>query len=278
MFPSIYFLGKVILEEEKMGLSKVRRTINKPLGLLGFRVERVSNQTNLYTYLEWLELRHGVTITSVFDIGALVGTWSTELASKLSSRPQFFLFEPNSHHEAQLRATGHRSFCVLLAGSERWIDFYSINGTGDSIFRENSEHYEQVEPHKVFSRTLDSVCDEFDLPSPTLIKLDTQGSEISVLKGAVNIIQSVSLLYLELPILRYNSGAPTLDQYIEYITSVGFLPVGLFEIHIANGALAQVDILFMSQNLFLRVYGDKSLRAAQALTNQDQYWTEVDPT
>jgi len=89
--------------------------------------------------------------------------------------------------------------------------------------------------------------------------VNTQGSEIAILQGAQQTLQGVSLLYLELPILRYNKGAPTFTEYIEYLSSISFLPVALFEIHSLNGALVQVDILFMSQELHSKVYGCKNL-------------------
>jgi len=270
------------VQEEKMVnlRSALKRTANKFLGLAGFQVERLNNeshpvphinQSSLASYLNWLELKHGLACEVVFDIGAHVGAWSTDLARELTFEPQFFLFEPNSNHESHLQATGYPSFCELLAESERWIDFYSINGTGDSIFRENSKYYEHVAPNRIYSRTLDSVCEEFDLPSPTLIKLDTQGSELAVLRGSPRTLPGVSLLYLECPFLRYNEGSPSLDQYIEYTSSIGFLPVGLFEVHISNGVLVQVDILFMSQNLFSRVNGEQSLAAALLLQNPNRH-------
>lgn len=172
----------------------LKRTANKFLGVTGFQVERLNNESNLVpqmnwinlaSYLNWLELKHGVPCESVFDIDVHVGAWSTDLAEHLSIETQFFLFEPDSKHGSHLQATGYPSFCVLLADPERWIDFYSIDGTGDSIFRENSKHYEHVAPNQIYSRTLDSVCEEFDLPSPTLIKLDTQGSELASWEGCV---------------------------------------------------------------------------------------------
>lgn len=49
---------------------------------------------------------------------------------------------------------------------------------------------------------------------------------------------------------------------MEHISSINFLPVGLFEIHISHGVLVQVDILFMSQELFSKIYGNKDLAIA----------------
>lgn len=242
----------------KYALNRSRRTFH-------LRDESLEDAKDLRSYLAILELRHKVRFTSVFDVGAHLGTWSTSLAGAFLDIPQFFLFEPNIKHKLQLQATGLPNFCVLLADSERWIDFYSIDGTGDSVFPENSKHYEKIKPKQVFARTLDSVCAEFELPSPTLIKLDTQGSEIAILKGGQQILRGVSLLYLEIPLVRYNGGAPSFDEYMEYISSIDFLPVGLFEIHISHGVLVQVDILFMSQELFSRIYGIKDLDIALKL-------------
>jgi FkbM family methyltransferase len=242
----------------KYALNKSRRTFR-------LRDENLEAARDLRSYLSILELRYKVRFTSVFDIGAHQGTWSTSLAGAFLNTPNFFLFEPNVKHKSQLQATGFPNFCVLLAESEHWIDFYSINGTGDSVFPENSKHYENIRPQQLLSRTLDSVCEEFELSPPTLIKLDTQGSEISILKGGQQTLQGVSLLYLEIPVLHYNGGAPSFDQYMEYISSINFLPVGLFEIHISHGVLVQVDILFMSQELFSEVYGNKDLDIALKL-------------
>lgn len=242
-----------------------KRVLNKFRKNFGLRKTNLEDAGDLRGYIALLELKYKIHFTTVFDIGAHTGTWSTSLAGAFFDQPQFILFEPNISHKSQLEETGYPIYNVLLADTERWIDFYSITGTGDSIFPENSQHYELVKPQQLLARTLDSVCDEFDLPAPTLMKLDTQGSEISILKGARRTLMGVSLLYLEIPVLQYNEGAPSFDEYIEYITSIGFLPVGLFEIHMSHGVLIQVDILFMSQQLFSRIYGNQNLEIVQKL-------------
>lgn len=246
-------------------LQTVKRDLNKSRKIFSLRQTKLEDAKDLRSYIELLELKYKVQFNSVFDIGAHTGTWSTSLSGAFFDQPQFFLFEPNIKHKSQLEATGYPIFNVLLADSEGWVDFYSIAGTGDSIFPENSNHYKSVKPQQLLARTLDSVCDEFDLPTPTLIKLDTQGSEISILKGARRTLMDVNLLYLEVPVLQYNEGAPSFDEYINYITSIGFLPVGLFEIHISHGVLIQVDVLFMSLQLFSRIYGNQELEIAQQL-------------
>ena len=65
-------------------------------------------------------------------------------------------------------------------------------------------------------------------PQPDLIKIDTQGSELDILKGAENTIKGVKHLIVELQHVQYNIGAKLVDESIEYIFSLGFelVPTG----------------------------------------------------
>ena len=43
-----------------------------------------------------------------------------------------------------------------------------------------------------------------NLKLPNFIKIDTQGSEIDILKGSKNTLKNCNLIYLETPIIEYN--------------------------------------------------------------------------
>jgi hypothetical protein len=58
--------------------------------------------------------------------------------------------------------------------------------------------------------------------------MDVQGAELDILKGAVQTLQSVTDVILELQVVEYNKGAPLRDQVIEYMNSVGFDCLGIF--------------------------------------------------
>jgi len=94
-----------------------------------------------------------------------------------------------------------------------------------------------------------------NLPNPDFIKLDVQGAEIDILKGAGGLLDSCTLLLAKCPIVPYNLGAPELNEYLAYFKSKGFSPLRITEQHSNKGSLLQIDILFLKdtvrENLFV---------------------------
>lgn len=76
--------------------------------------------------------------------------------------------------------------------------------------------------------TLDTVILSKNLPLPDLIKMDVQGSELDILLGGKLALQNAKAVILELPHVEYNIGAPTKEDIIQYMESLGFLSLGCF--------------------------------------------------
>ena len=92
------------------------------------------------------------------------------------------------------------------------------------------------------------------LKLPHFIKLDTQGSEIDILKGSEETLLNCYLLYLETPIIEYNLNSPNLTYNIKYLNSIGFIPYDICEIHYMDKMLVQIDILYIRKNKFLEIF------------------------
>ncbi len=186
----------------------------------------------------------GLPLRVVYDIGARHGEFAKTL-SKTLPHADFFLFEANEKCAPVLAASGFKHFIEVLSSDVREVEFYDTDSTGDSYFKENTRRYDSVTPVKRTTRTLDAVMAEHHLPTPDLIKLDTQGSELDILRGAPHCLTHCSLLYLECPTLSYNNGAPSLHEYLTFLQDHGFVPYELCEMQYSHGALAQVDLLFV---------------------------------
>jgi hypothetical protein len=76
--------------------------------------------------------------------------------------------------------------------------------------------------------TLDSLVKLRQLPKPDLIKMDVQGAELDIIKGASETLKSVNHVILELQKVEYNKGAPLSDAVIAYMNEIGFDCKGLF--------------------------------------------------
>jgi len=81
---------------------------------------------------------------------------------------------------------------------------------------------------KLRTITLDAVASLKRFPPPDLIKMDVQGAELDVLKGAQETIKTAKHIILELQIVEYNKGAPLKDTVIAYMDSIGYDCLGLF--------------------------------------------------
>jgi FkbM family methyltransferase len=198
-------------------------------------------------------IKDGFEFRSVYDVGAYKGDWTREIKLILPNS-EFFLFEGNEDHESFLQNVGSKYCLAVLSDADGERNWWSIAGTGDSLFRENHDFYEHLEPAIKFTRTLDNLISEMKLPPPDLIKIDVQGAEIEVLKGASVSVQYASIVILEVPIIEYNIGAPQISDYLNYMKSIGFFPLKLLEIHYSDGLLVQIDIGFAKRDLIVKHY------------------------
>lgn len=198
-----------------------------------------------------------IEINSIYDVGAYKGNWTRTASEILGKDKTFFLFEPNTEHNLLLAKTGYPYFNVLLSDREKTIDFYSSAGQGDSYFPENNPIHLDGPKRKMQSKTLDQVVAgaEIEMAPPDLLKIDTQGSEIDILNGATATIKDTKLIILECPIVKYNLGAPDIQQYIYYMASIDFIPWSVVEIHFMLNVFVQLDIAFMSKKFFESHYG-----------------------
>lgn len=88
-------------------------------------------------------------------------------------------------------------------------------GPGNSYYLEDTHHYVNTPSEKRITNTLDNIYDDsytFDL-----IKMDTQGSELDIIKGGKNLIQRTKGIILEENNFTYNTGAPLHTEIKAYM-------------------------------------------------------------
>ena len=120
---------------------------------------------------------------------------------------------------------------------------------------EQTNYYEKdLEPLSLKTDTLDKIILEKNFKLPNLIKMDTQGSELDVLEGASKSIDKCKLIYLECPVINYNKNSPNFVNYIEYLDSLGFIPLDVCDIAYVDKILIQIDILFIKKNLVNKIF------------------------
>jgi FkbM family methyltransferase len=187
-------------------------------------------------YLTRLKME-GFQPSVIYDIGACVLHWTNE-AQRIWNTAEYVLFEAMDSCEFLYQERGLTYHMGLLSNeSGKEVNFFQndFHPGGNSYYRENEEvnpeaplYFNDSHIKKLTSFTLDEVCKLRGFPAPDLIKMDVQGAELDVLKGAAKTLRSARHVILELQVVEYNKGAPLRDQVIAYMDQQGFNCTGLF--------------------------------------------------
>lgn len=232
------------LSRLKLAATKYLNALRHPTGMIGHEASLLRLK------------KIGFEPLTVYDLGAHHGTWARE-ASKILPNAEFFLFEANADHAAQLSATGLKYFIAALGSEDRAIKpFYTPKegiSTGASFYRENTSHYNEQNllTRSVPVARLDTFVVEHRLPLPQLIKLDIQGGEIDALAGAPTCLGNCNALITEVSLVNYNQGSPLFAEVVSWITRRGFFCVDICEIHRwKQNCIFQMDLLFVREQIF----------------------------
>lgn len=198
----------------------------------------------------------GLEINTVYDIGACVGQWTSNMKQSVLADSDFYLFEGNStYKDVLLQQDSFVHIGILSNPGRETVNFYNGCDTGDSYYKETTGHYKDREPIVLPCRTLDSIIEEHNLPIPQFLKIDTQGSELDVLQGASRVVGIADLIYLECPIIEFNKGSPNIFDYLTFMSGYGYIPTEVLEMHRSEEVLLQVDIMFIKAETKDRLFG-----------------------
>lgn len=140
----------------------------------------------------------------VLDIGANVGTWSAEILCRCP-KSEVYSFEPSSAAFGELttRLSGQpRSHRIKMGlgdfegSATLWAD---RPGSGlSSLNRRQLQHFglDFTYAEDINVTTVDAWCAAHSI-RPNLIKIDVEGLELSVLKGAVGCLHKVEVVQFE---------------------------------------------------------------------------------
>jgi FkbM family methyltransferase len=128
----------------------------------------------------------------IFDVGANIGEW-TALVSRIIPESRIYSFEPSKQTFETLSKTKFNDKVSLhnigLGEKNETKDFfiYGKDSTLNSVFSrdiENEKYRQNTQIEKAVFETFDSFCLKNNIKDISFLKIDTEGNELSVLKGA----------------------------------------------------------------------------------------------
>jgi FkbM family methyltransferase len=170
----------------------------------------------------------------VLDAGANEGSFGRTLREE-GYAGRIVSFEPLSHAYAKLERAAESDpqwECVRVAlGAESGRAVLNVAGNWASSsllpmkrrLRRADPRFAYVETEAVDVATLDDLRPQFLRPADrVLLKLDVQGFELEVLRGAARTLRQVAALEVELSLKRLYDGGPLMDEVVEYLDARGF--------------------------------------------------------
>ena len=98
--------------------------------------------------------------------------------------------------------------------------------------------------------TIDQFCQEKNIGRIDILKLDTQGFELEVLKGAEYAIgtKKIGLVYLEINFSEMYKNLPSFAEVYDFLESRDFLLVSFYKFHYQNEFVLWTDVLFVHKS------------------------------
>ena len=194
----------------------------------------------------------GIEPKAILDIGAHTGqfhSWSKRVWPDVG----VFMIEANSLHKDTLNRLATEngdSYLIAALGDEvREVTFYTRSDKphteGNSYYKEHNywDIPQLVQESKVMLKRLDDIFEDdaiFDL-----IKVDTQGSELDILRGGKDLVSRASAIILEVSYIEYNEGAPSQQETLNYMKKIGFKEKISIGEHYDGEQIVQKDLLFL---------------------------------
>ncbi len=182
-------------------------------------------------------------IDCVLDVGAHLGQFG-ELLRRVGYEGRIMSFEPvlpvfaaltkaaaaDEHWETHRLALGAEDGTAEL-NVPRATDFASFLLPNAYSVAEFDGHTEVERTEQVPVRRLDGIVDEYAPAGARLfLKLDTQGWDLEVLKGAKQTLERVAALQVELSFQPVYDGSPSAGEVRRYLAERGFAVTGFFTV------------------------------------------------
>ena len=147
----------------------------------------------------------------IFDIGCFRGNFSLNLKRKIDTDSDFYLFDANP--ELKIKNFEYKNIAISdEVGTSKFNlnTFFPSSGSSltdilkKDIIWNITRRLFSFNPWKTFktieveTSTIDVICNKNNINKIDVLKIDTEGSELNVLKGATNMLKNTKIILVEI--------------------------------------------------------------------------------
>ena len=235
----------------------MKNFLNELIGITGYQIK---NKKYLYDPNKNLikSINH-FQIKSILDVGANKGQFTLMLL-KNNFEGNIMSFEPlKEEHESLIKVSLKKENwkvarrCAL--GNKNRVQKFHISGNRESssllkILQKHKDlrpESKTIKTEKINVEKLDNFKKDISkLEKNLLLKIDTQGSEIDVLKGASKVIKDIKCFFIEVSLVHLYKNQKLWLDIIKYMKKLNFSVWSVDQLLRNNntGQTYQVDIFF----------------------------------
>jgi len=147
---------------------------------------------------------------NIFDIGCYLGNFSREIKQKINKKANFYLFDPNPY----IKLNDFNYNCLGISDKKiknyYYNSFFPSSGSGfnkiimNDFFWNLSRKLMTFNIFKKFIKfrvktiSIDNFCKNKKIKEIELLKIDTEGHELNVLKSGKKILNKTKIIQLEI--------------------------------------------------------------------------------
>lgn len=237
----------------------LKQALYKTVKLLGITIKTTDRSVHEFDHtferLTWMR-DQGFKPSEICDIGASNGRW-TRKCMKVFPEASYFCVDPleeNQEGLARLKDEQTRfEFWQGCLGPKPGTTILNMNGSGSSILPGHTGNPYGVQ-QEVPVETLDNFISMGKCPQPDLIKLDVQGYELEVLKGAPQAFSKSQAVIAEISFISFQKGMPVLHEVLGELAEHGYVLYDILSLKLRplDGTPGQSDLLFLKADHVLR--------------------------
>jgi len=199
--------------------------------------------------------RKGFNPSTILDIGAHSGQFY-RWAKNVWPDAFIWMIEANECHAdilSNLTNQNNDKYTIATMGDvEREVNLYTRTDKphteGASYYKE-SNYWDIPQLVMEIPKTLQTLDNLFTEESSfDFIKMDTQGSELDIIRGGKNICRKADYILLEVAVVEYNEKAPLEKEVISFMKDFDFEDIMVIGKHTDGEKIIQKDIVFKNLN------------------------------
>lgn len=249
-------------------MKSIKKIINKSLHFFGYQFintkNRLINQNNpFFDQTTFFDKNAHIVI---FDIGAHLGQ-TTLSYKKFFKHSTVYAFEPHEESfEKMSKGLDGKSniylFNIALGESKIKMQYKINRNTATNSFLEIDDSAKEIwgasvgiETEKIRNmelNTLDDFVKEEQVNQIDILKIDTQGTEFNIIKGASTLMKEnrIKLIYIEIILMPTYKDQKSFDEILSLMRESNFHLFKFYDLsYTRTGQLRQVDAIFICEDL-----------------------------